>query len=184
MRSTRGFSLLEVVVATAILTIGASSLAQLATIAARANASAGSTTTAVLLAQAKMEQLRGLVWALDAQGAPIGDVTTDVSAMPAAPSGGVGLSPSPSDALARNEPGYCDFVDGAGRSLGGGAAPPAGTAYIRRWAIAPMPAFADRTLILQVLVVRARHTGADAAGQSRRLPDEARLVGAKTRKAY
>jgi prepilin-type N-terminal cleavage/methylation domain-containing protein len=183
MRCTAGFSLLEVLIATAILTIGATSVAQLAAIAGRANTIAGSTTTAALLAQAKMEQLRGLAWALDAQGVSVSDFASDISAEPATPTGGVGLTPSPADALANNEPGYCDFVDGAGRSLGGGAAPPTGTAYIRRWSIEPMPAFAEGALILQVSVVRARG-GTASASQDRRLAGEARLVDVKTRKVW
>jgi prepilin-type N-terminal cleavage/methylation domain-containing protein len=183
MGCTAGFSLLEVLMATAILTVGATSVAQLAAIAGRANSAAGSTTTAALLAQAKMEQLHGLAWALDAQGVSISDLAADISAVPATPTGGAGLTPSPADALTNNERGYCDFVDGAGRSLGGGAAPPAGTAYIRRWSIDPMPAFAGSTLILQVSVVRARGGTANAS-PDRRLADEARLVDVRTRKAW
>lgn len=184
MRSTRGFSLIEVLIATTILTVGVAALAQLATIAARANLSARTTTSAALLAQEKMEQLRGLTWGLDALGTAVSDLTTDIAAMPIAPTGGVGLTPSPSDALARNTPGYCDFIDAGGRSLGGGPVAPGTTAYIRRWSIEPMPAFPDSTLILQVLVTGLRSRGAaDGAISTRRLPDEARLVGIKTRKA-
>ena len=183
VRSTRGFSLIEVLIATAILTVGVTALAQLATIAARANLGARSATSAALLAQEKMEQLRGLAWGLDALGNPISDLTADIAAAPNAPAGGVGLTPSPPDALAHNTPGYCDFVDAGGRSLGGGSSPPAAAVYARRWSIEPMRAFPD-TLILQVRVAGLRSLGAaDGALGLLRLPDEARLVDLKTRKA-
>jgi prepilin-type N-terminal cleavage/methylation domain-containing protein len=177
-RSRRGFSLLEVVVALGILTTGVAALAQLATIAIRANANAAETTTAALLARDRMEQLRALAWAFDANGDGISDLTTDLAATPTPHSGGVGLTPSPSDALSRNTAGYCDFVDANGRSLGGGATPPARAIYIRRWSIAPLPAFPDTTLILQVFVTSVR-----SRGDASRLPGEARLVTIKTRKA-
>jgi prepilin-type N-terminal cleavage/methylation domain-containing protein len=185
MRNAHGFSLLEVLVAMAILTSGVTALAQLATISTRANVSARTTTSAALLAQAKMEQLRSLAWGLDADGIPISDLTSDIAAVPNTPTGGVGLSPSPPDALVRNNSGYCDFVDSRGRLLGGGATPPAAAAYARRWSIEPMPAFPDSTLILQVRVTRMPGSGAaDGAVSRPRLPDEARLVGIKTRKAF
>ncbi len=184
MRNARGFSLLEVLVAMAILTSGVTALAQLATISTRANVSARTTTSAALLAQAKMEQLRSLAWGLDADGIPVSDLTSDIAAAPNTPTGGVGLSASPPDALVRNDSGYYDFVDSRGRSLGGGATPPAAAAYVRRWSIEPMPGFLD-SLILQVRVTRVPASGAaDGAVSRPRLPDEARLVGIKTRKAF
>jgi len=178
VRGRRGFSLLEVVVALGILTTGVAALAQLATIAMRANANAAATTTAALLARDRMEQLRALAWAFDANGGAVSDLTTNLAATPTARSGGVGLTPSPPDALSRNAPGYCDFLDANGRSLGGGTTPPAGAVYVRRWSIAPLPALPDATLILQVLV-----TGVLSRGDASRLPGDARLVTIKTRKA-
>jgi prepilin-type N-terminal cleavage/methylation domain-containing protein len=184
VRNSHGFSLLEVLVAMAILTSGVTALAQLAAISTRANVSARTTTSAALLAQGKMEQLRSLAWGLDADGIPVSDLTSDIAAVPSTQTGGVGLSASPPDALVRNNSGYCDFVDGRGRSLGGGTAPPPAAAYVRRWSIEPTPGFADSTLILQVRVTRMSGSGAADGGVSGpRRPDEARLVGIKTRKA-
>src|SRR5207344_2437984 len=93
-------------------------------------------------------------WGFDALGLPVTDTTTDVSAVPET-SGGRGLSLSPAHSLGTNSEGYCDFVDAFGRPLGGGTAPPAGTAYIRRWSIEALPADPDNTIVLQVLVTRA-----------------------------
>jgi type II secretory pathway pseudopilin PulG len=167
-----GFSLLEVLVATTIVMVGVSGLAQLLAIATRANTTARATTYASILAQQKMEQLRGLVWAFDPAGVPIADATTDVSVSPERAIGGVGLTPSPSAALSLNTNGYCDFLDGFGNWVGGGTSPPGGAVYVRRWSIAPLPENPANTLVLQVLVTTIRNRGA-----------EARIVSVKTRKA-
>ena len=183
MRRAHGFSLLEVLIATAVLTSGVTALAQLVTIAMRANASADAATSAALLARAKMEQLRQLAWSVDATGAPISDLTADIASEPNRPTGGYGLSTSPPDALVQLRPGYCDFVDSAGRSLGGGGSPPPDAAYVRQWAITPLDAFAGNTLLLQVRVSRWQGGGASGTniGIVPRL-DETWLVGIKTRK--
>ncbi len=183
MRSMRGFSLLEVLIAIGILAVGVTALAPLAAIAMHANAGAGTITSAALLAQDKMEQLRSLAWTLDAQGAPVSDLTTDVASWPNATGSGAGLAASPPDALEHDTAGYCDFVDSRGRLLGGGTTPPASAAYVRRWSIVPLPALPDRTLILQVRVTDLHgRTSAGAAVAATRLPGEARLVSLKTRK--
>ena len=183
VRSSDGFSLIEVLVAMTMLTAGAGALAQLATISSRANAGAKTMTMAALLAQEKMEQLRGLEWSADAFGVPISDTTTDVTVVPEAADGGRGLRPSPARALGQNTPGYCDFVDARGRSLGGGPDPPAGAVYVRRWSIESLPTITGSTLVLQVLVNRWRSTGPAAAAVVGRVPDGARLVTVKTRRA-
>ena len=57
-----GFSLVEVMVATGVFAVGLVSLVQLALLAQAANRSAALVTVAALLAQNKMEQLRGVTW--------------------------------------------------------------------------------------------------------------------------
>jgi len=180
----RGFSLLEVLFALAVLSVALAGLAHLFTIATRANASARATTYAVVLAQQKMEQLRGLAYGFDTSGNAVTDLDTDVSVQPELPGLGTGLQPSPHGALAENTVGYVDYVDANGASLGGAAAvPPPGTAYIRRWSVEPLPPGAN-TIVLQVLVMPARHRGAAADPNGVvRLPDEARMMSVKTRKA-
>jgi hypothetical protein len=173
-----------VLTATTILTVGLAALAQLFAISTRANFSAKSTTTASILAQQKMEQLRGLTWGFDTLGLPVSDFSSDTTVIPEAPTGGTGLGPSPADALKTNHDGYSDFLDRYGYSLGGGATPPAGTVYIRRWSIEPLPANPNNTLVLQVLVTQLRDRGSDSSPNTRRLPDEARITSVKTRKAH
>ena len=180
----KGFSLLEVLVATTILTVALSALAQLFAISTRANSGAKVTTYAAILAQQKKEQLRGLTLGFDYLGLPLTDTTTDITVIPELPAGGKGLSPSPGNTLGANTAGYCDFLDRSGNSLGGGTTPPDGTVYIRRWSVEPLPTNPNNTLVLQVLVTRSRDRGtADTATGVKRLPDEARLISVKTRKA-
>lgn len=180
----RGFSLIEVLVATTILAVALTSLAQMFVMSTRANASSKSTTYAALLAQQKMEQLRGLTFGFDMLALPLTDTASDTTVVPQTPTGGTGLSPSPSGALRSNTNGYCDFLDRNGVSLGGGTTPPGATAYIRRWSIEPLPTNPNDTIVLQVLVTRYRNRGvADTATDVKRLPDEARIISVKTRKA-
>jgi len=174
--------MLEVLVATTVLTAGIAALAQLFAMSTRANFSAKLTTSATVLAQQKMEQLRGLTWGFDLVGLPLSDYTTNISVVQETPTGGVGLTPSPLDSLERNVDGYCDFLDRYGASLGGGETPPPGTAFVRRWSVVPLPSHPTTTLILQVVVTPARDRRAGPAAGTR-LPDEARIITARTRKA-
>jgi prepilin-type N-terminal cleavage/methylation domain-containing protein len=52
-----GFSLIEVLIATAVVAVGVASLAQLIVLSARANRIAGTTSVSLLLAEQKMEEL-------------------------------------------------------------------------------------------------------------------------------
>jgi Tfp pilus assembly protein PilV len=158
-RAEAGFSLLEVLFATTILTVAIVAIAQVIALATRANLASRTTALATLFAAQKVEQLRALAWTFDAAGVPVSDTTT----------GGTGLSASPSDALARDVAGYCDLLDGSGRTvLHAGAA-----SFTRRWAITPLAAHPG-TLVIQVSVVRIGYPS--AAG--------ARLVTVKTRKGH
>ena len=184
--SSRGFSLAEVLVAMGILTAVSLGVAQLFAMSAKANFSAKGDTSATTLAEQKMEQLRGLTWGFDdeAQGLPVSDTTTNLSVDPAG-TNGQGLNPSPAMSLQQNTPGYVDFLDAMGRYVGTGTTPPDGTAYVRRWAIRPLPTNPNNTLVLQVLVSPLGNDvnrGA-SAGDFRRLPGDALLLSVKTRKA-
>lgn len=142
-------------VATAILATAIVSLGQLFAIAVVSNRGARATTYATLLASQKMEQLRGAVYA--------------------------DLTPSPGGALGRNTSGYVEYLDAYGRSLGGGESPPAGTVYVRRWSIEPLPANPDNTLVLQVFVTDVAAGVATARASIGRMPHDARLVCVRMR---
>jgi prepilin-type N-terminal cleavage/methylation domain-containing protein len=181
-RGEGGFSLLEVLVASTIMAVALTTLAQLFVMSTNANHGAKTTTYAAVLAQQKMEQLRGLAWGFDNLGLPITDISTNIAKVPEEPAGGTGLSPGGS--MGQNVTGYCDYLDKDGNALGTGPAPLAGTVYIRRWSIEPLPTNPNNTLVLQVLVTRLRNRGAaDTAAGTGRLPDEARIISVKTRKA-
>src|SRR5688572_23370230 len=109
-----GFSLVEVLVATAVVAFGAASLAQLFIVSVRSGSIAHATAATAVLAQQKMEEL-------------LADAA---------------YAPSPSAALTANTPGYFEYVDRLGVSLGGAepSPPPRSAVYLRRWAIEPLEA--------------------------------------------
>jgi prepilin-type N-terminal cleavage/methylation domain-containing protein len=179
----RGFTLAEVMVATALLATAVVTLANLFGVATRTNLGARNTTYATVLAEQKMEELRALTWGFDSQGLPITDTSTDTSVSSDSPVGGTGLAPSPSTALQQNTPGYVDYVDQFGNKLGTGVNPPQGAVYQRRWSVEPLPTNPNNTIVLQVLVSRVRNRGDADKGAVERLPEEARVITVKTRKA-
>jgi hypothetical protein len=173
----------ETIVATGLLATALVALAQLLAIGTQTNAVARHGTLTTILAQQKMEQLRGLAWGFDASGLPFSDVSTNTAVAAESPTGGTGLQPSPDDTLRHDTDGYVDYLDAAGVVLGGGTSVPRGTVYVRRWSIQPLPADPNHTLVLQILV-RRRSSERLSDGDSgvSRTPDEARLVSVKTRK--
>ena len=181
--SAAGFSLIEVMVATVLLATAVVTLAQLFGLSSRSNLSARNSSYTTILAEQKVEELRSLAWGFDSQGLPMSDITTNTAVSPEEPVGGTGLSPSPPSALQENTDGYVDYVDEFGNKLGGGSTPPDQTRYTRRWSISPLPTNPNNTIIIQVLVTRHRNRGAADEGTVLRLPEEARLITVKTRKA-
>lgn len=172
---------MEALVASLVVTTGLVASAHLIDVATRGNTGAGRTTSAATLAVQKMEQLRSLTWGFDADGAPVGDVTTDVAAMPAGPAGGRGLQPSSPLALEHDVSGYVDHVDMHGATVGRDASSAAGAAFTRRWSIEPLAGGSGDALLLQVRVTPLRERRGPLRGAAR-LPGEAHLVGVKTRK--
>ena len=179
-----GFSLLEVTIATGIMAGALVSLGQMFAISVTNNRSARSLSYTTVLAEQKMEQLRGLTWGFDNLGLPVSDTTTNTAAPVETPTGGTGLRFSPAGTMTKAVDGWVDYVDQFGNIKGGGTTPPAGTVYIRRWAIEPLPTNPNNTLIIHVLVTKRLDRGsADQDGSTVRLADESRLVSVKTRKA-
>ena len=161
VESSSGFSLIEVMVASAILGCAVLSIAQLAAASTQSTAGARDVSEATLLAWQKIDELRALAWTFDDAGAPVGDAA---------------LSPSPAGALTHDSGGWVDYLDAWGQSLGGavagGGQPPAGTRYRRRWAVAASGGNAD-LLILRVRVLamgRENELAGAASLRVRRLP--------------
>jgi hypothetical protein len=178
-----GFALIEALIATTVVTVAVGTLSALIVSSERANAGAGTTTTATILAAEKLEQLRALAWTTDAAGDALSDTTTDTAAVPEQPMGGTGLNASPADALAADVAGFVDYLDADAKSLGGGSPPPSAARYVRRWAITPLPSDPANTLVFQVVVstiVRSSmpwRAGARLAGQARLVAVRARSSG-------
>jgi prepilin-type N-terminal cleavage/methylation domain-containing protein len=189
LTSSKGFSLVEVLVAMGLLTVVSLGVAQLFAVSAKANYVAKGQTSTTALAEQKMEQLRSLTWGFDSegQGLPVSDTTSNLSTDPPT-AGGSGLNPSPTDSLMSNSTGYVDFLDAHGAFLSTGTTTPADAVYIRRWSIQPLPTNPNNTLILQVFVTpvpndKARSSSGSVQSELRRMPGDALLVSVKTRKA-
>ncbi len=95
---------------------------------------------------------------------------------------GAGLEASPEGALGSNTPPWVDYLDGAGRWVGHDGEPPPDAVFIRRWAVLPLPADPERTLVLQVLVTTVRDDRARRMEWSRRAGVDALLVSVRSRK--
>jgi prepilin-type N-terminal cleavage/methylation domain-containing protein len=151
-RSSRldsGFTLVEVLVALILIACVATGVAQLFHVGVASVQSARHQTSTSALAAQKLEQLRGLRWALAPDtGLPEHDASTDLSTDPFTDTG-AGLTPSPAETLAANTPGYVDYLDARGRWVGTGVSPPNRAVYIRRWNISRLAADPENTLILQ-----------------------------------
>lgn len=184
---TAGFTLLEVLIATALLATVSAGVAHLFAVAATAGRAAREQTSATILAAAKMEQLRSLAWGYEpaVPGLPAilrSDYTANLSVEPATDDG-PGLRPSPPGTLARSVPPYVDYLDALGRWCGNGSDSPPSAVFIRRWAVQPLAADPGRTIVLQVLVTTTAQDRSRPAGSWRtRSGQEALLVSVRTRK--
>jgi hypothetical protein len=121
-----GTSLVEAIVATALVATSLVGVAQLFGMAIAANTASQTITFTTALAAQKVEQLRG-------------------ESM---------LTPSPFRALDEDTPGYVDYVDERGNASDERSAP-RGALYVRRWSVEVLPADPDSTVVVQVLVTRA-----------------------------
>lgn len=174
----QGFTVVEVLVAMAVLVIVVTSVASAALGASVAAERARQHTLATLLAAERLEQLRSLAWGLGAAAAPAptSDVTTDLASVPATAGGG-GLGPSPVASLSVDSPGYVDYLDASGRWVGAGPAAPADAAFTRRWRISVLTGAHD-CVVLEVIVSRLTARTGGALRQ-----DDVRLLTVKARKA-
>ena len=185
--SSKGFSLVEVIISMGLLTTMSLGVAQLFAASTTANRVARNSTSTIALAEQKMEQLRSLSWGFDlqGQGLPVSDTTTNLAVYPHRADGS-GLNPSPSGTLNENTAGYVDFLDAQGNWVGTGTTAPEGSAFVRRWAIVPLPTNPNNTLVFQVLVSPMSNESARVTTPSRnrmRMPGDAVLFSVKTRKA-
>jgi type II secretory pathway pseudopilin PulG len=132
--SARGFALIEALIAALLIAIAVAGLSHLVTVGLAQSLRTQQSTAAFVLAQAKLEELRGLTWRFNIDG------TRASSAA---------LAATPPDTLTQNIAGWVERLD----RFGAPGAPDALTHYWRRWAITLIDAADPDTLLLQVCVV-------------------------------
>jgi len=138
---TEGFTLLETLIATAILVTALAGIAQLFGLAVRTTRESGSHSVALLAAQAKLETLRSLELAYGSAGERLTD--------PA-------LEASPSRSLLEDTADYVEALDATGAVV---AAEDGETAFIRRWAITPIDHEEPQAAVIEVCVFRSPADG-------------------------
>jgi prepilin-type N-terminal cleavage/methylation domain-containing protein len=134
----RGFSLVEVLVAMALLAVMVTGLAAVIVLAVRVGAGAEEQTMAATLAAQKLEELRSSLG---------------------------GTVPTPAGSLQTDVPGYVEWLDHQGQPIGASLNPSA--VYVRRWVVGPLPGTSDNGL-LQVLVSSVVRDRSVAGGAVRR----------------
>ena len=125
-----GFTLIETIVATAIVATALVALAHLFTLGAAQSLHNRYALSALTAAQGKLRQLQAATWSYSG----------------AAPE----LLASPVDALLDDVDGYVDYFDTNARIVASSAR--ANAAYVRRWSIQPLTAGDPDTLVLHVCV--------------------------------
>jgi prepilin-type N-terminal cleavage/methylation domain-containing protein len=130
VKSDKGFTLVEVLIAMALLALTGAAMAALVEISGLAVRDSRIETVETFAAQSKMAELR------------------------ADPSTFFGGS------LTSSLTGYSDFVTSDGLSAGAGAIAPRSAAYLRRWSVAPAPLDPANTMVLQVMAARVGRPGA------------------------
>ena len=123
-----GFSLVEALIAAALLAGAITALAHLLTRAVEQLLRTERVTLAMVLAQSKIEQLRAVPFAFDADG-----MRVDSAA----------LASSAADALLEDSPPHVERLDRFGQLLPDGAE----ATYVRRWAIVSAPLDPDTVTI-------------------------------------
>lgn len=151
----QGFTLIEVLVAVALIALLASGALVLTVTAARSLERSRLQTTAVELARSRLDQLMSLPWGYGSGYAPAAraDNVTDLSPAAAAATGR-GLS-SPEGALGENTAGFVDHADRTGGWVGNDVTPTGGARFTRRWFARQVPGMPD-LLIIGVQVIDLR----------------------------
>jgi Tfp pilus assembly protein PilV len=132
----QGFTIVELLIASALVVSALAGLAHLATLGAMRGRAARAAGPALTLAQSKLEELRALPWSYDSAGAPLSD--------PA-------LAISPTNALTTDLSGWSDALDAFGHQVPADAVHD--TVYRRRWSIGRVDAADADTLLLHVCVL-------------------------------
>lgn len=152
-RCADGFTLIEVLVATALLTGAAVGVAQGAAMVVRSNIAARDVSYAGVLASQKLAELLADAGAL----------------MPTAP-----------DGWAHATAGNIDFLDPAGAVVAAGGSLPDGAIYVRRWSITSLPGDPGGGLVVQVSAGRLRRSAGAGVLEDATPSEVARVIGVRT----
>lgn len=109
----KGFSLVEVMVAMALVATCALGLGELFALSSQVTQASRVKTMATMAAVSKLAELRARTWVADI---------------------------SPATSLTSSVDGFVDYVDGAGGAVGAGVSVPREAVFVRRWSIQPLPA--------------------------------------------
>lgn len=167
--SQAGVTLIETVIALAILLIVATGIMSVALVGIMTTENQGHLAArSAEYAQDKIEQLMSLSYA---------DTVTDTTVFPSVNGGGSGLSIGGSTDPAAPVLNYVDYLDATGNpmALGVGGAAPAGWYYIRVWQISN-PAGTNNIKQITVTAKVAFNVGSRGSG----LPTQATLTSLKT----
>ena len=148
---SRGFTLVEAVIASAILSTAVISALLVLGTCTNAVAASRRRTVATIGAVQKIEELRSLTWAIDAAGVRTSDLTSNPAVDPLS-SGGVGFSARTDGTLYTSTGGYVDYLDASGTWVGDGTSIPAAAVFVRRWAVIAAAADPADTLVIVVVV--------------------------------
>jgi type II secretory pathway pseudopilin PulG len=129
--STRGFTLVETLVATGILVTALAGIAQLFVLGTQLSRQASASGQALVIAQDKLEHLRGLRFAFDANGSPVTDT---------------GLTQSPADSLHADRAPYRDWLDASGDA----GVETTEAAFARRWRISRVEEASPDAITIEV----------------------------------
>jgi type II secretory pathway pseudopilin PulG len=145
--SSRGFTLLETLIATGILVTALAGVAHLFILSSHLTQQANTAGAALSAAQDKLETLIASSFDYDLTGNPVTDPALEVS---------------PPASLDADVDSYVDWIDESGRP----SASPGAAVFSRRWRITSMAADAPQSVVVEVCVFRmpAEHTPAKSAG--------------------
>jgi type II secretory pathway pseudopilin PulG len=131
-----GFTLVETVVATAVLVTALVGLAQLLAFSARSAQSAGHQAAALTAAQGQVEFLRSVAFSYG----PLGEALTDAA-----------LASSGGGSLTVDTAGFVDYLNATGESVDVDGSKH-GAVWTRRWKMTPIDLYSPEALAIEVCV--------------------------------
>ena len=143
LSSTRGFTLLETLVATGILVTTLAGVAQLFALGSHLTRQAGASGAALIAAQQRLELLRGQAFTYD----PSGLAATDPA-----------LEPSPESSLDEDTDPYVDWLDADGEPTDNAD----DVVLSRRWRVTSLGATTPDAIAIEVCVFRFDARAAEA----------------------